>query len=475
MQKRILFVGIVIIVVAGFFFLKANDAGSPPEPILIFTQVPAMENPAAVDDNLLPDFNGSRIVRLNYENANEVPEVLTPDFYSAATPSLSFDNERIVFSGKENKDDPWQIWLMDLDGSDKEKVFESTDNSLTPAFLPTGDIVFSREMNDPKIGVSYSLFTVGVDGEGLNRITFHPHRDLHTSMLHDGRIAMVSQQVYPETKRPVFMVLRPDGTKAQSFYHDKSKSQIKSPVRETADGRLIFVQGREDVDELVSLPYANPNLPPNVIASYPANGIQSVDILESGGLVVSSRSTDGVFAIHAVNIEGEEELIYENDDYHSVEPVAARSRKMPRKLPSSISNEEGSGIIISQNVNQSQIEIDGDPETKYIRVEGIDRTLQELAVAEDGSFYLRVQSDMPIRFQSLDENKDVLRGPSSWIWLRTNERRACVGCHENKTIAPANLVPQAIYEDPVMITDTTRMIEASEVQAVRQILNEKMN
>jgi len=94
-------------------------------------------------------------------------------------------------------------------------------------------------------------------------------------------------------------------------------------------------------------------------------------------------------------------------------------------------------------------------------------------VAKDGSFYLRVQSDMPVRFVSLDENKNVLRGPSAWVWLRSDERRACVGCHTKKELAPQNIVPQAISEGPVMITESSRAIGEAEVHAIQEMVNQK--
>ncbi|MDZ7717400.1 MAG: hypothetical protein U5K72_01110 [Balneolaceae bacterium] len=142
-------------------------------------------------------------------------------------------------------------------------------------------------------------------------------------------------------------------------------------------------------------------------------------------------------------------------------------------MPSSISDEEGSGILISQDVNHSQIETDGDSKTKYVRIESTDKILDEIEVAGDGSFYLKVQSNMPIRFVSLDANRERLRGPSGWMWLRTNERRACIGCHAKKEMSPVNRVPMAIKKEPVIITDTSRITNMAEVQALREMINKK--
>ncbi|MDX1636341.1 MAG: hypothetical protein R3281_00135 [Balneolaceae bacterium] len=398
---------------------------------------------------------------------------MTPEFHAACSPSLSYDNKQIVFSGRKTPDNPWQIWMMNRDGSGKKKVTDIAENALTPAFLPNGKIVFSRETPAPGSGMGYSLFTVRVDGTDLNRITFHPHQDLYASVLHDGRIAMISRQMYPEKKDPAFMVLRPDGTKAQTFYHNKAEEQVKSIIRVTPDRRLVFVKRDETRDRVVSMSYADPGKPVDQIAYFPENGIQSVDLLNDDRLVVSSReSQDGIFSLRSLNFEGKTDQIYMDPQYHSIEPVAVRHKEVPPKLPSSVTSEKGTGIVFSQNVERSQVQLPGNPETAYVRVIGIERTLQEAAVKEDGSFYLKVESDMPIRLLSLDDNKEVLRGPSAWIWLRNGERRGCIGCHASKSVTPDNIAPNAIKHPPVMVTDTSRVIDSAYVQSVRKVLNE---
>ena len=49
------------------------------------------------------------------------------------------------------------------------------------------------------------------------------------------------------------------------------------------------------------------------------------------------------------------------------------------------------------------------------------------------------------------QNGKVLNGPSGWIWLRPNERRGCIGCHEDHEMVPENRVPLAVKTSPVNI------------------------
>ena len=73
----------------------------------------------------------------------------------------------------------------------------------------------------------------------------------------------------------------------------------------------------------------------------------------------------------------------------------------------------------------------------------------ETEIAEDGSFYLELTADQPVRFQTVNESGEIVRGPSAWLWVRPNERRGCVGCHANRELAPENVVPKAIEKAPV--------------------------
>jgi hypothetical protein len=72
-------------------------------------------------------------------------------------------------------------------------------------------------------------------------------------------------------------------------------------------------------------------------------------------------------------------------------------------------------------------------------------------VEEDGSFYLKVMADTPFQIRTLDDKGNVLNSSCSWMWLRPNERRGCVGCHEDPEIVPDNRVVFAVRKAPVII------------------------
>jgi hypothetical protein len=62
-------------------------------------------------------------------------------------------------------------------------------------------------------------------------------------------------------------------------------------------------------------------------------------------------------------------------------------------------------------------------------------------VASDGSFYVKVPTERPIRFLLLDKKGSVLRRQHGWFWIRGGEQRICVGCHTGPAFSPENRVP----------------------------------
>jgi hypothetical protein len=72
------------------------------------------------------------------------------------------------------------------------------------------------------------------------------------------------------------------------------------------------------------------------------------------------------------------------------------------------------------------------------------RLLGEAPVEPDGSFFVEVPADTPFSIQLLDEKGKVLESMPRWIWVRRGTSRGCIGCHENKELAPENRVSDAV-------------------------------
>lgn len=91
------------------------------------------------------------------------------------------------------------------------------------------------------------------------------------------------------------------------------------------------------------------------------------------------------------------------------------------------------------------------PETSN-RIRVIDASsntvLGEAPLAPDGSFYVEVPADRLLRLAALDQTGAVVAALDSGIWVRPNEHRGCIGCHEPGYLAPQNQFPLALRGRP---------------------------
>ncbi len=400
----------------------------------------------------------AQILKLDPEKPEASEKVLTTNFYSAHSPEISYDGKYLLFAAQQKQNDPWQIWEMDLNDLKSRQVTSSKENCTDPAYLPLGRIVFSKYSADDTLKAGHSLYICNTDGSNMKRISFNPFSYLASNVLSDGRILTIGRQVFPEQGVPVYMVLRPDGTKSELFYKGVEGGSLFSPGLETNNGKLVFIESDKSnfgEGNLISINYNRPLHSRVNLSSEIKGDFHSVFPQKSGRLLVSYRKSESDrYALYEFDPEKKVlgKAIYSNNDYDVLEVVITGKHERPKKLPSEVDMGVKTGLLLCQDINI----LDMRPSATFsksskIKIVGIDSTLGSVDVAEDGSFYLKVRADKPFQIQTVDKDGHILRSPCGWIWLRPNERRGCVGCHEDPELVPANRVPLSVKKSPVII------------------------
>ncbi|TVQ03247.1 MAG: hypothetical protein EA359_10125 [Balneolaceae bacterium] len=437
---------------------------SLPDGHIIITRVPA-------DKNINLSISG--VEKLGLENAQIVsfypnkPEsslnILTANFASAISPELSPDNRHIVFSAKKEPGDNWQIWLLNLSNSRTAQITGNSRNCFDPVFLPDERIAFSCTWEHERYGSGSTLYTARSDGSNLKPITFHPHADHSGTILHDGRILMVSNQVYPETGISKLLALRPDGTNTGLFYQIPDGFEILSKARENKENHIFFTavnQQNGNRSTLIRFSYNNPYNSKQIVYTSEAGNIHSLYPENSGDLFISyQKNTEETYGIYRLDQQGMAKPIYIDSDYHFLEPAFIEAKPFtPRKLPSALREARNFGIVVFVETPQALM-ASGSFAGEKIQVVGLDGILDEFPVMSDGSFYVRMGARTPVRFQRVNSQNEIVEGPTSWLWLMTGERRGFTGWDEKQLTAPANRVPEAInhpyrdvpgFETPVL-------------------------
>jgi hypothetical protein len=400
-------------------------------------------------------YEGTQLIAIDIQKPEKPARVLSEEFISAASPAISHDGRYLYFQGKKEGDQTWQIWVTDLQKKLTSKVTDLPQNCIQPAPLPDGTVVFSRE-GTVKRKLVFDLHRCQRDGTELTQITYNPAINIYATVLQEGRVLYSSSEQYPHTKTPSLVVMRPDGTKSEIYYRGTQEAYPVFGARESAEGYIYFTDNTGQLNRVLhkrplhSLEHLSESLPGDFVAVYP---------MEGSKMLVSYRSSDSeTYAIHTFDAATKEAplMLYKGNGPLRDPILVAPMEIRPMKLPSAVNPTNPTGLLMSQDINHSQLPvhsgITGDTLANRIRVMSLEKELGVVEVKADGSFYIKLDSDTPFRIETLNKQGETVRGPSDWIYLRPNERRACVGCHANPELAPRNFQPLAVKEDPVVLS-----------------------
>jgi len=443
---------------SGIYLTSCGERSA--EGIIIFTRVPS-DHLESGEEEIIQYYPGGQIVSIHPEKPLRSEKILTSDFYSACSPELSYDAKQMLFTAQRNKNDSWQVWEMDLKKGTSKKITDFEESCSGPKYLPGGRLAFSKQLPHAVSESGFALYTMNLDGSDINRITFQPHIDHSAAILQDGRILMLSKQLYPEKGDWMYLAMRPNGTKAELFYKGAESSILGNQAYETADGNIYFIhreKGRNQESDLVSIHQNRPLFTKMNHTSEIIGSFYSAFPLPSGDLLVSYRSSEeqnaGLYHF-SLSEKSLSSPIIEYSDYHVVEPVLVNAYSRPRNLPDEVDKMQSTALLLCQDINSTAKQygnaiMDPSPATR-IEVLGMDKSLGVFPAEKDGSIYLKIMADTPFRLQTLDDQGRVLNGPSAWLWLRPSERRGCVGCHADPELVPDNFVPLAVKKQPLSI------------------------
>jgi hypothetical protein len=326
--------------------------------------------------------------------SGDQPRILTERFWSARQPSVSPDGLRFTFIGQEEESGPPEIWEMRLDGSAARMITAGHGEPMNPAYLSDERVIFSAILagDDSPASRTVSLFSCDMTGSDETRLTFGPHRDRTPTMLPDGRVWFRrNPRSAGGTDRSIPMTIHADGTGVARFPEALSAMTPgpPAPMQEGPDGFTTLETVR-----------AVAGTAPPILTS----------------VVNPDAATGTLLCLNA---------------------YVSRDAKISDLPPGSIASVRVG--ILGPSV---------DPGSEGAAGE----ILGEAPVHPDGSFLIEVPADTPLSLTLLSEGGTPLASLTSGIWVRPNENRGCVGCHEPPDMAPENRQPLAVLEPPVPLS-----------------------
>jgi len=481
---------------------------------LIVTQLPPASNQQTGTTlerqqsaaNWFLDFGeGARLVKVCPDSSIEE---LSRDFHSACDPAISFDASHILFAGKRTPGDDWNIYEMEIDGSNVRQITNGIGNCRSPYYQAMLYTIVSPEpwyqltfvgmengtSDEYGAGTTTNLYSCKLDGSEVRRLTFNLSGNMDPFIMSDGRLLFASLQrstLNPELPESISLFgINIDGTDYAMFHADKGK-RIKRMPCTTTKGLAVFIEADklrwDGAGRIGSTLLRRPLNSYRQITRESDGLFHSPSPLPDGRILVSRRSSDdtnthGVYRFDPST--GQLEMIFDNPGYHDIQAKMVYPRPEPDGRSSVVTEKDPNGKLYCLDVYISDFD---KPEwisrgtIKRLRIlEGLlpaqvapdirsstgaqvpggsrtvptpvaqRRILGEIDIEQDGSFNIEIPANTPIELQTLDADGIALRS-CGWIWARNHEPRGCIGCHEDGELTPENLLVKAVTNPSVKL------------------------
>ncbi|MGB2861699.1 MAG: hypothetical protein WBC05_00105 [Sedimentisphaerales bacterium] len=512
----IIFSGIVT-QVSGESTASVSPLQGPLDNAFIVTQLPPASHPSTAPrvkrsffipsgDEVFLDFGeGARLVKVYPDSSIEE---LSRDFHSACDPAISFDASHILFAGKRAPDDDWNIYEMEIDGSNVRQITNGIGNCRSPDYQAMLYTIVSSEpwyqltfvgmenwtSDEYGAGTTTNLYSCKLDGSAVRRLTFNLSDNMDPFIMSDGRLLFASRHRSTLNRelpgRISLFGINIDGTDYAAFHTDKGK-QIKRMPCTTTKGLAVFIEADRlawDGAGSIGSTFLRRPLHSYRQITHESEGLfHSPSALPDGKILVSRRSqndtdTHGVYRLDPSS--GQLEKIFDSPGYHDIQAKMVYPRPEPDGRSSVVTEKDPNGKLYCLDVYISDLD---KPEwkssgmVKRLRVlEGLlpssgvpdirassgaqvpggarivptpvaqRRILGEIDIEPDGSFNIEIPANTPIELQTLDADGMALRS-CGWIWARNHEPRGCIGCHEDGELTPENVLVKALTKPSVKL------------------------
>lgn len=438
---------------------RSTPSHAETEPAIVFTAAPVYDSLAALA-------GGERFPRgahLMIWRGNAM-EPLASDLAVSADADVAFDGKSILFSGKQHPGDPWQIWMQGIDGGDPQLMMTAPTDLIRPLWMPGGRMVYARRSPG-----GFSLETAELDGRDVQKLSFLPGNYIPDAVLRDGRVLFESGFPLGAGATPEMFLVYADGSGVESERCDHQHARGgREHGRQLLSGDILFTHGP-------GLARFTSALADEASVTAPrGNYAGDVTELPDGRWVVAVRRPGathdaltlwkpGSAAMQVIAADGQRDL---------VEPAVVAPRAVPKRHPSALHDwTTGNLLALDARLSRSAplTAVPSLVRAETLGPDGRVTVLGSAPVESDGSFFVQVTGDVPLRFVLQDARGRTIREEEGWFWVRRGEQRICVGCHTGPERAPDNRVPAILLRStsPVNLAAPAQQIAGEANAAAR--------
>jgi len=395
-------------------------------------------------------------------------EPLVTGFAATADANVAFDAKTVLFAGKKDAADPWQIWELTLADKSVRQLTKGATDAIRPLYLPGGRFVFADRVRSGfqiesariESSTEWPNFEPA-DAPAIIPLTYLNASAIPSDVLADGRILFESEFPLGSGATPELYLVYADGSGVESYRcdHPTTRGAGRWGGKQLTSGDVVFTQGGSLAR------FTSPLAHQERIAAPSGSYAGAIAEMSTGEWLVSAKGgavTHYVIRIWQPGTNSIETLLAEKAE-ELIEPVLVAPRTRPHRHPSGLHPWDYSNLLALDARVSREGALKGTPVRVRLEMQESDGRTTEMGttpVEQDGSFFVKVPGDRPIRFTLLDDKGTILRQEHGWFWARGGEQRYCVGCHTGPERAPENRVPAVLLRSTTA-TDLTRPVKTA--------------
>ena len=380
-------------------------------------------------------FPGSAQIYLSNESGRRL---LIPNFAASADASISFDGQKILFSGKAHPADLWQIWELDLASDKLHPITSFPDDCVRPFYLPDDRVVYAR-----RVAGRFVVETKELSGSKILDLTYTSSNALPTDVLRDGRILFESAYPLGTDGTPEIYTVYSDGSGVESYRCDHGPARYAA--KQHSSGDTVFPTLR------ALAKFTSARAQQLTIVAPAGEYAGEISELATGAWLLAWRADARTpyRIVRWIPDTSDLEPVVAEPDENVLQPVVLATPTTPNRHPSGLHDWPNANLLcLNAYTSKYRIAAGSIQSLRlYTRDDsGHPRLLGTAPVERDGSFFVQVPSEQPLQFELLDGSGKTLKREAGYFWMRRGEQRVCVGCHAGPEMAPENAVPQVLVK-----------------------------